>query len=206
VTYKLIIVSNFPGNQQAFIVFATNVVTCFTGNVHYPNPPVALATLTSLIAALVAAEGLVATKVKDAAKARDSARAKVEAALTQLEAYATTVVEQAAPADAPAILASSGFSAKKPSKHTKDAYSVDRGDTAGSAVIDLKTLGKHGKVQYCHQYSINGGTTWVDLPPTLDAATTVTGLPLGQNVLFRFRTLIKGVYGDWSQTFTFFVH
>ena len=45
---------------------------------------------------------------------------------------------------------------------------------------------------------INSGQTWVELPPTLDVHITVTGLPVGTNVLFRWRTLLNGVYGDWS--------
>ena len=44
------------------------------------------------------------------------------------------------------------------------------------------------------------------MPPTLDTAITITGLPVGKTVLFRYRTLIKGAYSDYSQTLSYFVH
>ncbi len=72
--------------------------------------------------------------------------------------------------------------------------------------IDVKALGRHGTVQYCHSYSINGGTTWVDWPPTLDTKLTITGLPVGVAVEFKWRSLIKGVYGNPSQILTVTVH
>ena len=49
------------------------------------------------------------------------------------------------------------------------------------------------------EYSTDGGKTWVGAPSTLGARTTVTGLPAGTAVLFRFRALTKTGEGDWSQ-------
>jgi hypothetical protein len=39
----------------------------------------------------------------------------------------------------------------------------------------------------------------VSAPSTLQAKTTITGLPVGTSVLFRYRTLTKTGEGDWSQ-------
>ena len=47
--------------------------------------------------------------------------------------------------------------------------------------------------------SADGGKTWVSAPSSLQAKTTVTGLPVGTSVLFRYRTLTKTGEGDWSQ-------
>jgi hypothetical protein len=77
---------------------------------------------------------------------------------------------------------------------------------SGSVEIDLKAVGRHGTVQYCHSYSINAGTTWVDWPPTLETKVIITGLPVGVVVSFKWRTLIKGTYGNWSQVLTLPVH
>lgn len=203
---KIIVVANFPVKNEGFIAYAQNVVTCWTGNALFPNPPVTLAAVTALINSLISAQALALKKGVGAATARNTARAKVEAALRQLEAYAEGIVVQMAPEDGAAALATTGFPSKKPSKHTKAPYSVLAGTLAGTAEIDLKAQAKTGKVMYCHQYSLDAGKTWLDWPPTVEVKTTVTGLPSGLTVLFRYRTLIKGVYGNWSQTMSVPVH
>jgi hypothetical protein len=82
------------------------------------------------------------------------------------------------PEDAKAALATLGFHQKKAGTRVKQASAVDWGELSGSADIDLKAVGRHGTVQYCHQFSVNGGTS----------------------------TLIKGAYGNWSQILTLPVH
>jgi hypothetical protein len=39
-------------------------------------------------------------------------------------------------------------------------------------------------------------------PCTLQAKTTLTGLPVGSTVEFRYRPVVKTGEGDWSQTVT----
>jgi len=68
----------------------------------------------------------------------------------------------------------------------------------------ITSTGGEGQIAACRPegvwtpYPLNNGQTWVELPPTLDAQITVPGLPVGTTVLFRWRTLLDGVYGDWS--------
>ncbi|MEI7894840.1 MAG: hypothetical protein WCI05_17215 [Myxococcales bacterium] len=203
---KVIVVSHLPPNHREFIVFARHVVTRLTGNLRFPNLPVALAELTALIDALEAAEISVEMHVKGAAEDRDAKRTKVEAALHQEQAYVESVAQQVPPEDVEAAVNSSGFSVKKQGKHTKPAYEVTRGDVSGTADLDVKSLGRNGTVMYCHQYSLDNAKTWIDAVPTIETATSITGLPIGQTVSFRFRTLVKGAYGDWSQIITFLVY
>jgi hypothetical protein len=54
--------------------------------------------------------------------------------------------------------------------------------------------------------SSDAGKTWLDVPPTLQAKTTVTGLASGTTVQFRFRSVIKGGASDWSPPFSLLVH
>jgi hypothetical protein len=51
---------------------------------------------------------------------------------------------------------------------------------------------------YVYAYSIDEGSTWIELPPTLDTHITVTGLPVATTVLFRWWTLLDGVDGASS--------
>ena len=98
-----------------------------------------------------------------------------------------------------------GFSPYKHGKYQKGACSVSYGGNEGSVGADVKALGRHGDVQYCHQHSIDGGVTCVDHPPTVNTRLVITGLPVAVKAQFRFRTLIAGVYGGWSDIKTFVV-
>jgi hypothetical protein len=51
--------------------------------------------------------------------------------------------------------------------------------------------------------STDGGKTWVALPPTLQARTTVTGLTPGSSAQFRHRAVTKAGAADWSLPITF---
>jgi hypothetical protein len=204
--HKLIVTAKFPGNTKKFIVYANNVVTCLTGNTYFPSPPVTLAALQALIPPLVAADESVDKRTLGAKAARTALRSKVEKALRLCEAYVTSIVQEASLEDGAQMLATSGFQAKDDSVHAKAAYAVKKGPDNGSANVTVKALGRHGTVMYCHQYSLDAGKTWVDVPPTVDVAITLPALPLGQPVVLRFRTLIKGLYGDWSQMLNYLVH
>ena len=52
------------------------------------------------------------------------------------------------------------------------------------------------------QYSADGGKTWIDLPQTTKAVTTLASLTPGVSVTVRQRALTKTGMGDWSQPVT----
>ena len=56
-----------------------------------------------------------------------------------------------------------------------------------------------------YAYSTDGGKTWVAAPPSLQAKTTVTGLPAGTSVQFRYRAVTKTGAEDWSTPVTLLV-
>jgi len=66
------------------------------------------------------------------------------------------------------------------------------------AIVDIEAVAPHATIQYVNASSINNSQTWVELPPTFDAHTTVSGLPVVTTVLFRWPTLLDGVYGASS--------
>ena len=203
---KFIIAALFPEKHPEFISYAQAVVTAWTGNAIVPTPPVTVVAVAALVATLVTAQAAADKKGAGTAAIRNTARDKVELALRQWETYAEGILAAMAPEDATAALATLGFHEKKAGSHPKQEYTLTWGEASGSADIDVKALGRHGTVQYCHQYMLAGTTIWVDWPPTLDTKVTITGLPVGTVVSFRWRTLIKGEYGNWSQTFTLLIH
>jgi hypothetical protein len=128
----------------------------------------------------------------------------VQSSHRQNISYVQTQCDATSPEEAASIAAGSGYATTKQVVHNKAAYAVTRGNTAGSVRVAVKRVGRG--VQYCHEYSVDNGKTWTAMPPTLECALLISGLPVGQTVMFRFRTLIKGVYGDFSQVLSFLVH
>jgi len=49
------------------------------------------------------------------------------------------------------------------------------------------------------QYSVDGGKTWVSIPSTTKAKTTISGLTPGVEVTYRQRVQTKAGAQDWSQ-------
>jgi hypothetical protein len=197
---KFVIAAKFPKKDPAFITYTEAIILAWTGNTVVPNPPVTIPAMTALYNVLTAAQALAVKRGAGAATARNTAREHVEVALRQWESYAEGLLAAMAPADAVAALATLGFFQKKAGVHTKQDQAIEEGKLTGEGELNLKAVGRHGTVQYCVQYSINGGVAWLDWPPSLETKIVITGLPVGVVVWFQWRTLIKGVYGNWSQT------
>ncbi len=49
------------------------------------------------------------------------------------------------------------------------------------------------------QYSVDGGKTWVSVPSTTKASTSISGLTPGVAVTYRQRIVTKAGPQDWSQ-------
>jgi hypothetical protein len=68
-----------------------------------------------------------------------------------------------------------------------------------SGAVKLATASAGHRASYDWEYSIDGGKTWVAMPSTLQARTTLSGMVPGATVMFRYRAVIKTGEGDWSQ-------
>jgi hypothetical protein len=193
---SVIVAGNFPANDAKFATFGRNVEQKLTGNARYPAPPVPPPTLGALLDAF---QTTIDKRGPGTASARKEARSKVETALRQNATYVESGAAGLSPEDATSAIEGAGYSVKKKGKYDKPAYAIVRGKVEGSVLAKVKAQGRHGTIQYCHGHSLDGGTTWIDHPPTIDTSLAISGLPAGTSVSFRFRTLKKGAYGDWSQ-------
>ncbi len=194
-----------PEKIEQFIPFMQDSIVKQTNNPLLPALPIAPANLTALLNDVIAKAALVRQGVRGAKTAREASRTKVENGYRQNEGYAEAVIAELPPEQQEAAAESCGFSVYKHGKSQKAAYAASYGGAEGSVALDVKSLGRHGDVQYCHQHSVDGGVTWVDHPPTVKTRLVVTGLPVGVKAQFRFRTLIDGAYGGWSDVKTFVV-
>jgi hypothetical protein len=196
---ELVLAGNFPTKDEDLLVFGRGVQTDLTGSTQFNNAPVPPAALGKLLDSF---EALIGKKGPGVASNRKAARVKVEIALRQNLAYVEGIAATLAPEDIDPAIQGAGFSRKKPTTYHKPPYAVDPGKVQGDALISLRALGRHGTIMYCHQYSVDKGATWVDEPPTTETSLTIHGLPVLTEIRFRFRTLKKGVYGNWSQMLT----
>ena len=198
---SVIFTTKFPVKDKEFVAWSRGVTTTQNGADAlkiFPNLPVLAAQMNPLTDAVSSADQVVDTRVRGAKPARTSARNDCEAAHRKNASYCEDIVNGLPADEQDNAVAQSGYRQKGKRKAGKAAHAVRRAAVAGEAIVDIKAVARHGTIQYVHAYSITTGQTWVELPPTLDVHITVTGLPVGTTVLFRWRTLLDGVYGDWS--------
>jgi hypothetical protein len=67
--------------------------------------------------------------------------------------------------------------------------------------LAVKAVAKRAAYEW--QMSVDGGKTWVDLPRTLQAKTSVSGLTPTKMYLFRYRAVTNTGCGDWSDPLEF---
>ena len=161
----------------------------------FKSPPIAFTVVSGHVVDLQAAETTAQTRTKGTAAARDAKKLIVIADGKQLHAYVQQLVN-ASPEDALTIANVAAMSLRvSPSKHKSDL--AVKHVTSGT----VKVVAKASKAARAHdwQYSADGGKTWTQVPPTLAARTTITGLTPGQTVVFRHRAITKTGASDWSE-------
>ena len=72
-------------------------------------------------------------------------------------------------------------------------------------VLTAKAAPKGVKAFYGWRYTVDGGKTFVQVPPTNDAHTVIPNLPPLVTVGFQVQMTIKNVPGEWSQMVTLLV-
>jgi hypothetical protein len=162
----------------------------------FPSPTPILAQFTSDISALVTAEAAAKTRAKGAVQTRDAKLAVVVADLKQLVAYVETVAN-ANVATAAAVINSAGMVVRKQPLHAKNDVNFRKNAASGSVVV-MARVGTRAKESHDWQYSTDGGKTWLPLPSTQQAKTTITGLSPGSTVQVKTRSLSKTGYSAWT--------
>jgi hypothetical protein len=185
-----------PAKVADFIAYGTGIVHAMTNNPAFPAPVPTLAALSAAVSELQAAETVALTKATGAVAARNDKRAVVISLLQQLRGHVQAVAD-ATPENGTTIIQSAGMAVRKVALRGTRVFAAKPGLVSGSAKLTA-TIGAR-RASYDWEYSLDGGKTWVSAPSTLQAKTTVTGLPVGTSVLFRYRTLTKTGEGDWSQ-------
>lgn len=171
------------------------VVTQMTGNANFPTASALLATTTTDLAALAKATADAKNKVPGAVAVRKNALKKVRSDCDSLKSLVQSTAD-ANPAEATAIILSSGMKVRKAVVRTKTDLAASWGDISGMVLLVAKAVAN--RASYLWQWSLDG-KTWSTLPSTLQAKTTIHGLTPATTYFFRFKATIKVGEQDWSQ-------
>lgn len=185
-----------PAKVADFIAYATGVAHAMTNNPAFPTPVPALSALSAAVSDLQAAETLALTRAKGTAAARNDKRAVVVSLLRQLGGYVQAIAD-GTPENGATIIQSAGIPVRKVTVRATRVFGAKAGPVTGSAKLTATVAARRASYEW--EYSTDGGKTWVGAPSTLQAKTTVTGLPVGTSVLFRYKGVTKTGEGDWSQ-------
>jgi hypothetical protein len=185
-----------PKPAPALITYAQGIVKGMTGNAYFTTPIPALTAISAAIADLQTAETSALARTKGAVSVRNEKRAVLVGLLQQLKAY-IQATSDASPENGSSIIESAGVAVKKTPVHAPRVFSAKTGAVTGAAKIIAPSAGTRSSYEW--QYSTDGGKTWLELPPTIQAKTSVLGLASGSTAQFRYRSVTsKGGASDWS--------
>lgn len=200
--HRSVAVLKLPTVVAALIAYAQSIVTAMTNNSRLPSPTPALTLIAAAIAALQSAQSAALARTIGAVTARNDKKAALVALLQQLRMYVQNVADSD-PENSAAIIQSAGIAVKKTAVRKPRVFDAVQGAVSGT--VKLVVPAASNRSAYDWQYSTDGGKTWLLLPSTMQAKTSVTGLAAGSTVQFRYRALTKTGEGDWSQPLSFLV-
>jgi hypothetical protein len=186
-----------PKRLGDFLVFARKVHDQMAANsTSLPTPNPALSVLESQIDDYATKAALAKTRAAGAVEDRDKAQLVVKASLESERAYVEGLCNSD-PGNALVLAQDAGMGVRTRATHPKPPLAVKAGAVSGS--VNLVAKATKGARSNQWQYSLDGGKTWVDLPPTTKAKTTLANLTPGVTVTVRQRGLAKSGLDDWGQ-------
>ena len=184
-----------PTTVPALITYAQGIVKGMTGNTAFPTPSPSLPTVTAAINDLQTAETAALARTKGAVATRNEKRIALASLLQLLRAYIQSAADAAAE-NAPSIIQSAGIAVRKTPVRVPRVFEAKPGALSGT--VKLVAAAAARRASYDWEYSVDGGKTWVPVPGTLQAKTTVTGLAPSSTVQFRYCAVTLTGQGDWS--------
>jgi hypothetical protein len=195
IAHRLLATLGLPKPVPALLVVAQNIQKKMTGNPSFPTPIPTLAEFGTAIADLQSAETLALGRAKGAVTLRNEKRTVVVGMIQQLRTYVQSVADLDG-TNAASIITSAGFAVRKTPTRTARVFHAAPGPVSGAAAIVAPSAGRRASYEW--QYSTDGGKTWLTLPPTLQAKTSIAGLTPGSSAEFKYRAVTKTGADDWS--------
>jgi hypothetical protein len=201
--HRSIAILKLPGSISLLVTLVQGILKAMTNNPSFPTPTPPLTALSGAVNELQVAETAALTRATGTIATRNEKRAALVTLLEVLRSYVQQVAD-ASPENAISIIESSGLALRKPTVHAPRVFAAKAGTLSGSVKLTAPIAGR--RAAYLWQYSTDAGKTWLDASQTLQAKATLTGLPAGTSVQFRYRSIIKGGAADWSAPVSLLVH
>jgi hypothetical protein len=119
--------------------------------------------------------------------------------LQQLRGY-VQVTADGDPQNANAIIESAGMTVRKQPSFPPRVFSAKPGPVSGE--VKLVAPKAANRASYDWEYSTDAGVSWLAMPSTMKASTTLVGLTPGTSVTFKHRSVTKKGESDWSAPIT----
>jgi hypothetical protein len=195
IIHRVTAVSNLPDHVPDQIKQGDAVQAGVTNNPHFPLPDPIIAAFIAALGAYSAAETTAQSRAKGTIAARNAARVVYVGAYHALKARVQQVAD-ANPDQAETIITSAGFAVRKTAIRQKQTFVAKYGAVSGTIHVIAPSAGSRACYEW--QYSLDAGKSWVQVPNTLQAKTTIVGLPVATTVEFRYRVTTKAGMGDWN--------
>jgi hypothetical protein len=195
-SFSPVVVLKLPRTAKGVLFVAKSILTAMRGNPYLPAPAVPLDTVEAHVDALAMADAFCLTRMKGARESRDVVLLDLCGDLESLRVYVQGVASRTAPAEAAAIVEGAGMSLRRIGARSKGELEAKDGRVSGSVHLVAKSVAKTASYEW--QYSTDPAR-WIDLPPTLQAHTVVSGLTPATRYSFRCRALVRGGRRDFSQ-------
>jgi hypothetical protein len=195
-THRSLASLKLPKAVPALITYAQGIVKSLTGNASFATPSPTLASITQAINDLQTAETAVLARTKGAATTRNDKRTALLTLLQELRSYIQVQADANMDTGA-AIIESAGIAVKKTAVRAPRVFAAKPADVSGSVKLVTNSAGHRASYEW--EYTTNGGQSWVTMPTTLQAKTSLSGLTSGSTVQFRYRPVTKTGEGNWSQ-------
>ena len=198
-THRSLAALNLPKSVPELINYVQGIIKGMTNNASLPSPTPTVAQLTQAVSDLQTAEAGALARTKGAVATRNEKRTALVSLLQQLRAY-VQVTADVTPENGASIIESSGLAVRKTPTRTPRVFSAQQGAVSGEVKVLAPSAG--ARTSYEWEYSTDGGTTWLAMPPTIQAKTSVAGLKPGSSVMFKYRSVTKTGATDWSLPIT----
>jgi hypothetical protein len=182
------------------------VETSLTGNSHFPNLPVDLATLKAALDTFA----VLIPQALDGSKKVMAEKNKQRTTVIHMLKVVASYVAMVSNGDM-AVFQTSGFQAASTTKAAKTPLSekirkLDRGDNSGEILAWIQRVRGASSYELRYGEVVDGAApaAWITLPRTgVRQPVTITGLATGRTYMFQARALARNKFSDWSDPVTF---
>lgn len=192
---RLHVVLRRPSSPGKLIIWAKAIVNAMAANpLMYPKPVPPLAQLTSHIDAFAAAHVATQNRTVGLVAVRNEQLPALLADLDAIQHYVQSLAD-ADPENAAPIITTAGMSVRKRRSAGKAPFVVRPSGYTGYVDAIVKAV-KNAAHEWA--YSLDGGTTWISAPTSLQSKVKLGPLTPGTLAKFRHRVVTKTGPGDWD--------